>query len=288
MTKTRAFRGFSAAVAAMPLVLGACSSSTAPGNGAANAAAAPVASTSADKAAPAAAPTPTPAPAASPVARAEKTDLLDYSYAYPGEAASIPALKALLDKRADDTKAKALADARADQKAAGKGDFPFHAHYYHADWTAAADTPRFLSLVATVGTYTGGAHGMTVFDPLLWDKQNGRPVAVADLFVSHQALEAALRSRFCAALDNERAKRRGEPVKHDDDPFDACLDPTQEVIVPTASGPGTIDGLMVYAAPYDAGPYAEGDYRIPVPIDAALLNAIKPAYRGAFSVAAPK
>lgn len=266
-------------IAMMPLVLAACSSSTAPGNNAAAAVATPVAG----NAAPAASPTPTPSPTAKAVARAEKNDLLDYGYAYPAAAASIPALKAALDSRADETKAKALADAREDQKAATKDDFPFHAHYYHADWAVAADTPRFLSLVATIATYTGGAHGMTVFDPLLWDKQNGKPVAVADLFASHQALETALRSRFCAALDRERAKRRGAPVKHDDDPFDACIDPAQEAIVPTASGKGAIDGFTIYVAPYDAGPYAEGDYQVAVPVDAALLKAIKPEYRQAFA-----
>lgn len=263
----------------MPLVLAACSSSTTPGNHAAAVNATPAAA----NAAPATSPTAAPSPTAKAVARAEKNDLLDYGYSYPAEAASIAALKAVLDQRGDQAKAKALADARADQKAATTDDFPFHAHYYHADWTVAADTPRFLSLVGTIATFTGGAHGMTVFDPLLWDKQNAKPVEVADLFASHQALETALRSRFCQALDRERAKRRGAPVTHDDDPFDACIDPVQETIVPAASGNRTIDSLTVYVAPYDAGPYAEGDYRISVAMDAALLEAIKPEYRGAFS-----
>jgi hypothetical protein len=209
------------------------------------------------------------------VARTDKSDVLDFSFTYPAAAASIPALKAVFDKRADEAKAKALADAREDRKTATKDDFPFHAHYYHADWTVAADTPRFLSLVGTIATYTGGAHGMTVFDSLLWDKQAGKVIAVADLFSSHQALEKALRSRFCAALDRERAKRRGAPVEHDDDPFNACIDPAQEIIVPTASGKGVIDGFTVYVAPYDAGPYAEGDYRISVSIDPAQLNTAK-------------
>jgi hypothetical protein len=241
----------------------------------------PTAAATVESAKPVAQPTPT--PAASPVTRAEKTDLIDYSATYPAPAATIPALKALLDKRAGDARAKAVADAREDQQAAAKDGFPFHAHYYHVDWTVAADTPRFLSLVATIATYTGGAHGMTVFEPLLWDKQAGRAVAVADLFTSRQALETALRSRFCAALDRERARRRGEPVKHDDDPFDACIDPAEETIVPTASGAGAIDGFTVYVAPYDAGPYAEGDYRIAVPVDAGTLGAIKPAYREGFA-----
>jgi len=276
---TRAYRGLSIAALAGSLALVACAAPGAPGNGAATPTPTPTAMASVESAKSVAAPT----PAASPVTRAEKTDLIDYSATYPAPAAAIPALKALLDKRAGDARAKALADAREDQQAAAKDGFPFHAHYYHADWAVAADTPRFLSLVGTIATYTGGAHGMTVFEPLLWDKQAGKAVAVGDLFTSVPALETALRSRFCAALDRERSRRRGEPVKHDDDPFDACIDPAEEAIVPTASGAGAIDGFTVYVAPYDAGPYAEGDYRIAVPVDAGMLGAIKPGYRGAFA-----
>lgn len=275
----RTHRGLSIAALAGTLALAACSSSGTSGNGVATPTSTPTATATVKSAKPVAAPT----LAASPVTRAEKTDLIDYSVTYPAPAAAIPALKALLDKRAGDAEAKALADARADRHAAAKDNFPFHAHYYHADWAVAADTPRFLSLVGTIATYTGGAHGMTVFEPLLWDKQVGKAVAVGDLFTSGQALETALRSRFCAALDRERSRRRGEPVKHDDDPFGACIDPAEETIVPTASEAGAIDGFTVYVAPYDAGPYAEGDYRIAVPVDAATLGAIRPGYRGAFA-----
>jgi hypothetical protein len=266
--------------AVLPLALAACSSGGEGGNAAANA-------TSADAAAPVTeatpAPVPSPEPAATSVARAEKTDLLDFAYSYPAAAAAVPQVAALLDKRAADAKAGALKEARDDRSAAAKDDFPFHAHLYHADWTAAGDTPRFLSLVGEIGTYTGGAHGMTVYQPLLWDKTAGKEVDPAYLYTSAAAAEAALRTRFCDALDRERAKKRGEPVKRSDQPFDDCIDPMKETLVPTASGQRAVDGLTVYVAPYDAGPYAEGSYEIPLPVDAALLKAVKPEYRGAFA-----
>lgn len=289
--KGRAMRRL-AIVAMAPLALATACSRPAPAgnNGSANAVAAPApAPAAADTAAPLVPPTPaptsTPATAPDPVARVEKSDLLDYTYKYPAEAAAIPALKTLLDRRADEAKARALADAREDQQATTKIGSPFHAHYYEAAWLLAADTPRFLSLVGSIGAYTGGAHGMVVYTPLLWDKQAGKQIAVADLFTSHAAVEAAIRSDFCDSLDQQRATKRGAPVKRSDQPFEDCIDPMKEALVPTAGATGAIDGFTVYVAPYDAGPYAEGDYQIAVPVSAALMRAIKPAYRSAFTPA---
>jgi hypothetical protein len=226
-------------------------------------------------------PTPTSAPMSAPVAKASKTDLLDFSYAYP--ALSVPAVAAQLAARATEAQTKATVDARDDQREAVKSGYPFHPHDYQAVWKVTADTPRLLSAVGTIYTYTGGAHGMTVFAPILWDKASGKPIAIADLFTSPAAMDQALRGPFCAALDKERAKRRGAPVKHDDDPFDACIDPAKEVIVPVARG-SAIDHFTVYVAPYDAGPYAESDYQIDVRVTASVLAAIRADDRKAFAV----
>ena len=142
----------------------------------------------------------------SAVGHAEKTDLLKYSYSYPGAAGAIPGVKAKLERDADDAKAKALANAKTDRQAMAGQDFPFHTHEYQADWSVAGDTSRFLSLIGTIYAFTGGAHGMTVYDTLLWDKQVRRVIPVADLFTGRDALGQALRARFCDALDRERAK----------------------------------------------------------------------------------
>ncbi|HEU4959504.1 MAG TPA: DUF4163 domain-containing protein [Sphingomonas sp.] len=262
----------------LPLALVACSSGDGEENAAANA---PAAVETPAPATPS--PLATPQPSATPVARSEKTGLLDFHYAYPAAAAAMPDVAALLDKRAHRARAEALKEARQDKSTAAQADFPFHAHVYHADWTVAADTPRLLSLVGTIETYTGGAHGMTVYQPLLWDKTAGKEVDPAALFTSAGAAEAALRTRFCDALDAERAKKRGEPVTRSDEPFSDCIDPLKETLVPAASGQGAIDGFTVYVAPYDAGPYAEGSYTIPVSVDADVLKAVKPEYREAFA-----
>jgi hypothetical protein len=44
------------------------------------------------------------------------------------------------------------------------------------------------------------------------------------------------------------------------------------------------DSLRIIADPYVAGSYAEGTYVISMPVTAALLKSVTPAYRKAFEV----
>ena len=70
-------------------------------------------------------------------------------------------------------------------------------------------------------------------------------------------------------------------VRGDDD-FTQCIDPMEQVLVPTSKDGKLIDGLTVVVGPYSAGPYAEGSYEVALPVDAAMRDAIKPDYRDAF------
>ncbi|WP_242127849.1 DUF4163 domain-containing protein [Sphingobium sp. Sx8-8] len=226
---------------------------------------------------------PEPQPPARPFARKEKTDLLEFAFSYPAQAAQIPALVEKFDKQLTVSKADALKMAREDQKAAKAADFPFHAHSLETHWTVAADTPRFLALKSESYVYTGGAHGMTGYDALLWDKERKRETAFGATMTSRAAFAAAIRDRFCEALDRARAEKRGAPVKRsNDDDFTKCIDPMQQVLVPTSRDGKLIDRVTVIIGPYSAGPYAEGSYDIALPVDAAMRKAIKTEYQNAF------
>src|SRR3546814_2530843 len=85
--------------------------------------------------------------------------------------------------------------AREDRKAAREADYPFRAHSLETRWTVAADTPRFLALRSESYVYTGGAHGMTGYEALLWDKARKRETAVTALMTSPAAFAAAIRDR---------------------------------------------------------------------------------------------
>ncbi len=223
-----------------------------------------------------------PAPAGKPFKVANKTALLDYSYAYPAQAAAIPALVAKFARDADRAKADALKMAKDDSEAAKSSGFPFHAHELQTVWSVTADTARFLALQSETYVYSGGAHGMTAYDTLLWDKARKRETSVKAVMTSPEAFRTAIRDRFCAELDRQRMKKRGEPVKRGEDDFTKCIDPMEQVLALTSKDGTLIDSVTVVVGPYNAGPYAEGSYDVPVPVDAATYKAIKTEYQNGF------
>jgi hypothetical protein len=226
--------------------------------------------------------TPPPAPPAKPFKIEEKSALLEFAYAYPAPAAAVPVLVDKFGKDMARAKADALKMAREDQAAAKATGFPFRPHSLETQWSVSADTPRFLALQSQTYVFTGGAHGMTGYGVLLWDKTRKRETSVKALMTTPQAFSAAIRDRFCAALDRQRAEKRGAPVTRGDDPFTDCIDPMRETIVPTSKDGKLIDSVTVVVGPYSAGPYAEGSYDVPVPVDAALRRAIRTEYQDAF------
>jgi hypothetical protein len=83
----------------------------------------------------------------------------------------------------------------------------------------------------------------------------------------------------------ERKRRRGGNGKLGGGipEFDACPKLSEAAFVPADSdGDGRLDRLHFIAAPYTAGPYAEGDYDIAIPVTKTLFAMIKPEYRSSF------
>lgn len=211
-------------------------------------------------------------------------DLYQFAYSYPDQAARYPALREWLDARLEKTRGELESAARNDKAEAAKNDYPYRPHSNDTEWQVVTDLPGWLSLSAQTYTYSGGAHGMTNFDTLLWDKAAGKVREPTELFVSPAALRDAIQKPFCDALDRERAKRRGAPVKRDDgDSFNACIDPLESVVILGSKSGKTFDRLGVLVQPYAAGAYAEGTFEITLPITADVLRAVKPEFRGAFS-----
>ena len=239
--------------------------------------------------------TPSPAPvatasatatAASSGARAvsEETDDFLFEYAYPSEAGRIPELAALLDERLARNRAELARDAVDARREARSNGFPYNKHSFSSEWKVVADLPGWLSLSEDVATYTGGAHGNYTTQSLVWDKKAARALEGIALFASPEALGEALGDKFCKGLDRERAKRRGAPVAADSqDQFDQCPGIDEIEILVGSSNRRTFNRLTLYAGPYVAGPYAEGAYEVNVNVDRAILGALKPEYREAFS-----
>jgi hypothetical protein len=221
-------------------------------------------------------------PAARAFAFDDKTDLVEFHYAWPSEAAAIPVLAARLTKRMNDWRAKLLSSATEDKAYRDKNHFPFNAYTGSMDWTTAGQSPRLLSLSGKLDEYTGGAHGNHGTQALLWDRQAGGEIAFAGLFINADAPDALLHDLWCKALDAERTKKRGENA-YEGGEFNRCPDLKELAIIPVdATGDGRFETVRLIADPYVAGPYAEGNYEVALPVRDALVAALKPEYRAAF------
>ena len=244
---------------------------------------------------------PTPAPVATPStddtaaatlsgARAvsEETDDFLFEYSYPAEAGNIPELARVLDRRLDNTRRElARMSAEAREEAADDG-FPYNKYSNNVEWQVVADTPRFLSLSADVSNYWGGAHGNYGMNSLVWDKRAEQSLAPLDMFASTDAFDAAVREAFCEGLDVERSRRRaGGPIVDDGTSFTQCPGLDELTLLVGSGGGDALDRLTLYAGPYVAGAYAEGDFQIDLPVTPEVIAALKPEYRDAFAARNP-
>ena len=208
----------------------------------------------------------------------EETDLFFFEYAWPGAAGRIPALAAELERRADEARSTLERDARTAREEAEEGGYDFRKHSFGLDWKKVTDLPDYLSLSGGFYTYSGGAHGNSGMQSLVWDKNAGQALDGIDLFISPEALEQALGNRTCTALNAARRAKLGQV------PENATCPHVDEFTVLVGSSNGAyFDRLTLYAGPYVAGAYAEGAYEVDLAIDGRTRAAVKPQYRPAFA-----
>jgi len=211
----------------------------------------------------------------------EQTDLYAFSFSYPEALGVVPALKERLDEQANREEADLQRAARTASADAREEGFPYNRYMVTIEWKLAGKTDNWLSLVENGSTYFGGAHGNYGLSSVLWNSGSQRLLEPIMLFESEDALLNALGTRYCDALDAQRMARRGGEVTDADDMFGRCP-ALEELELVLLSNGEKFDRIMLYAAPYVAGPYAEGDYEVELGIDDALRKAVKPRYRDDF------
>jgi hypothetical protein len=224
----------------------------------------------------------TPAPAPGDFSRDEETATLTFHYGWPAAAGAIPALRARLQADMERDHRLALSYVAESRRDARRNRIEFNPHSYSKNWEMTGDNDRLISLTAETGAFTGGAHDNSSFSAILWDKQAGAPVTAAALFGA--AALQGMSARFCAALNRQRAENReGEEPAEPGDMFSECPPLAEQVVAPAdMDHDGRFDTLRVLMAPYEAGPYVEGDYIVEVPFGAPDLAALPAAWRPAF------
>lgn len=223
-------------------------------------------------------------PGVQPVKVEQDTKALEFSYAWPAEAAAIPALDRRFRREMEKSLREARANAVEDEQLARSQQRDFNAHYFSVEWATAGQTQRLLSLQSDTGSFTGGAHPNTSYGALLWDRRLGHEIDVGSLFSRAQDFGALTHSTYCKALDAERAKKR-EGEKLDLPEFNACPNYSELAIAPLDGDKDRrFEAIDFVASPYVAGPYVEGEYSIVVPVTARMVDALKPEYRSSFEV----
>lgn len=213
----------------------------------------------------------------------EETDDFLFEYSYPAEAGNIPELAALLDRRLDRSRDRLARQAARGRAEARDDGFPYNKYSTGMEWQVVADLPGWLSLSGKLTSYTGGAHGMYGMQSLVWDKQAEEALEGIALFTSPEALGEAVEELYCERLDRLRAERDAMPIEEGESVFGACPAIGDLTVLVGSSNGTTFDRLTLYAGPYVAGSYAEGAYEVNLDVDEAVLAAVKPQYRDAFS-----
>ena len=136
-----------------------------------------------------------------------------------------------------------------------------------------------------MASYSGGAHGMYGVQSLVWDREEEQASKGLRCSILRSRWSRVWASGYCDTLNAERSERRGFAVEPDsDDMFDDCPGLDEATVLLGSSNGKTFDRLAVYFGPYVAGAYAEGAYELDFPVTASVIDAVKPAYAGAFSV----
>ena len=215
--------------------------------------------------------------------REEENALLHFRYSWPAAAAREPALGALLRRRMEAAHRRAVATAVTNRRDRRRMGFDYIAHDYEQAWEAAGSTPLLLSLVSGSFELSTGPHGFVGEDAILWDRAARRAVEARALL---GAGLGAMRGRFCAELDRQRAeKREGDAIADPEDPFNRCPQLADHVLAPAdQDGNGRFDTLRVLIPPEAVGPYVESEYLIDIPFEPRDLAGLPGRYRLAFEV----
>jgi hypothetical protein len=166
-----------------------------------------------------------------------------------------------------------------------KDGMEFPGYSSKVDYRLAGASKRLVSLDGTADSFTGGAHGNHGTVAVLWDRQGDRDIGYAGLFATPAAAFAPISAAWCAGLEKLRKEKRGADYQPgSDDIFGKCPDLSEIKVVPLdKDGDARFEALMIVADPYVAGPWAEGDYEVTLPVTPAIVTAMKPDYRASFA-----
>lgn len=229
----------------------------------------------------------TPADAAAPMAYESKNQFAEVKLALPEAIKAQPDLHAQVYAAGVRDLRQFVEGSQADRTEAG-GDEGQQPYTRSIEVTSAAETGKLFSLRRFASEYTGGAHGMTLYGAVLWDKALKRQLTAADLFrrgVDLGALDRAL----CEAVNVARKARGSTDVitLTSTEGWNCPKATALPFVLAAGNTPGKAGGLTFLIDPYLVDSYAAGPYEITLP-QAAFRGLLNPAYADEFAGAPVK
>lgn len=216
-----------------------------------------------------------------------------WSYSYPAAVGAIPELRQEYDNYLEETLSADRNMTRsvwADQRNNGRRMTPLFYRYTRA---VVADLPGWLSLSARSWSGNGAALNDPYFGGGLWDKAARQERQPIDLFVSKEQLACAIVAPVLARMERQRARKpllewREQHLRAASIP-DPCEIPASYALILGSTNGQKFDRIGVMIQPLSGGteahPRAEHAIELTLPVNAAILEAVKPEYRSAFALA---
>jgi len=140
-------------------------------------------------------------------------------------------------------------------------DMSFRTEYNHG---------CIISFSFATGSYTGGAHDMTVLGSETFDLRDGSRITLDDLFtVDEETYSRRIKDNILEQMD--------EQAKDESSPFYENYAELMEHTFNKESFVLTEDGLCIYFQIYDLAPYAGGAFRFVIPYE-TLADILDPQY----------
>jgi hypothetical protein len=129
---------------------------------------------------------------------------------------------------------------------------------------------RYISILRTDYSFTGGAHPNTDLETLIWDEQTKKRISIRPFFTDlsdNSRAMVEIQNAVISSLTTEK-KERGTYEQQDQEWYkkvQPSLFKIGAVVLEPSSIPGKSSGLTFHYSPYAVGAYAEGSYTAYVP-----------------------
>jgi hypothetical protein len=129
---------------------------------------------------------------------------------------------------------------------------------------------RYVSILRSDYSFTGGAHPNTTLETLIWDEQTKKRISIRPFFTDlsdNSRAMVEIQNAVISSLTIEK-KERGTYEPQDNDWYkklQPSLFKIGAVALEPSSVPGKSSGLTFHYSPYAVGAYAEGSYTAFVP-----------------------